>query len=407
MAQLGGTRPNWSTRKVEDAPRGVHRHPSGRWAIRFICGAGHRHKEKVGTVKKTAEERYQQRRGQALSQPGWCPRSERLAARVEAKRRVRFGTYAGDFDKWRAVHVPRSRKADQGKVAILREALGDPWLEEITSRDIELALDAIGADRAPATRNRYRSYLSALFKRAIRDGHLTSNPVRGVPQVKENNARLVFLTCEAEEAAIVAALPLAYRPHFTVSVHTGLRWSEQMGLTWRHVDFLTGFLTIPRSKHGGTRRVPMNSLVRSTLVGLATARTRPDDPDEPVFTLRPKQSVLFFPQAVHRAQTALKEQGRDASRLDGYVWHSNRHTFASRLVMAGVDLRTVQELGGWKTASMVGRYAHLAPGHLTAAVERLVSPSAKAPSGTELARNYPDGHNGHAPARDGALSVTR
>jgi site-specific recombinase XerD len=41
--------------------------------------------------------------------------------------------------------------------------------------------------------------------------------------------------------------------------------------------------------------------------------------------------------------------------------------------MAGVDLRTVQELGGWKTLSMVQRYAHLAPSHLQAAVERLVS----------------------------------
>jgi Phage integrase family len=42
--------------------------------------------------------------------------------------------------------------------------------------------------------------------------------------------------------------------------------------------------------------------------------------------------------------------------------------------MAGVDLRTVQELGGWKTLAMVQRYAHLAPAHLHQAVERLVSP---------------------------------
>jgi site-specific recombinase XerD len=74
--------------------------------------------------------------------------------------------------------------------------------------------------------------------------------------------------------------------------------------------------------------------------------------------------------------------GRNAIRLDGYTWHSNRHTFASRLVMAGVDLRTVQELGGWKTLSMVERYSHLGPSHLQAAVDRLVPQSV-----TELARN--------------------
>jgi integrase len=192
--------------------------------------------------------------------------------------------------------VPRSRKADQGKLAVLCQTFSDPWLDEIASSDVERALDAIGATRAAATRNRYRSYLSAMFKRARRDGHVTGNPVREVPQLKENNARLAYLTCEAEEVAIREALPDGYRPHFLVSVHTGLRWSEQMGLTWRHVDFLTGFLTIPRSKHGGTRRVPMNTVVRSALVDLATRRIRPDDPEEPVFTLRPKQSVLFFPR---------------------------------------------------------------------------------------------------------------
>ncbi len=48
--------------------------------------------------------------------------------------------------------------------------------------------------------------------------------------------------------------------------------------------------------------------------------------------------------------------------LDGVTWHALRHTFASRLVAAGVDLRTVQELGGWRTLSMVQRYAHLSPG---------------------------------------------
>ena len=47
-----------------------------------------------------------------------------------------------------------------------------------------------------------------------------------------------------------------------------------------------------------------------------------------------------------------------------------RHTFASRLVMAGVDIRTVAELMGHKTIQMTMRYAHLAPEH-NLAVERL------------------------------------
>jgi site-specific recombinase XerD len=92
----------------------------------------------------------------------------------------------------------------------------------------------------------------------------------------------------------------------------------------------------------------------------------------------------FFPKAVERAQKTLVAAGRDGSRIEGYTWHCNRHTFASRLVMAGVDLRSVQALGGWQTLAMVQRYSHLAPAHLREAVERLVDSSAEPTSVSSL-----------------------
>ena len=57
--------------------------------------------------------------------------------------------------------------------------------------------------------------------------------------------------------------------------------------------------------------------------------------------------------------------------------HTLRHTFASRLVMEGVDLRTVQQLGGWKQLSMVLRYSHLSKKHEAEAVERIVGKTEK------------------------------
>jgi integrase len=65
--------------------------------------------------------------------------------------------------------------------------------------------------------------------------------------------------------------------------------------------------------------------------------------------------------------TALEE-----AEIQEYTWHCNRHTFASRLVMAGVDLRTVAELLGHRTLQMVMRYSHLAPEHQALALDRLV-----------------------------------
>jgi site-specific recombinase XerD len=68
-------------------------------------------------------------------------------------------------------------------------------------------------------------------------------------------------------------------------------------------------------------------------------------------------------------ETALRLAG-----IENVTWHTLRHTFASRLVMAGVDLKTVQELMGHKSLAMTARYSHLAPSHKLAALERLVGP---------------------------------
>jgi len=62
----------------------------------------------------------------------------------------------------------------------------------------------------------------------------------------------------------------------------------------------------------------------------------------------------------------------EKAKIQGVTWHTLRHTFASRLVMAGVDLKTVQELMGHKTIAMTARYAHLSPEHKLSALERLV-----------------------------------
>lgn len=383
------TRDRWSTRKRDKAPRGVYRHPSGCWAARYTCGAGHIHKERTGTLKSEAERIYHERRNRAQREPGWCPKLEAARERNRAradqareKARVTFREYAKGYGEWSRQNK-RSWRTDDGRIKVLTERFGDKRLDEITSLEIERFRDSLLVKKTKATANRYRDLLSGMFKRAIRDGHLAVNPVKTVSKFRENNERVTYLTAE-EEKAVLSALPLEYRPHFLVSIHTGMRWSEQLGLRWQDVDLLAGFITIPRSKHGRSRRVPINSTARAVLLDLGSSRQRPDDPAEPVFTLRPREAKVFFPAALQRAAAALREADIEGPHLDEYTWHGNRHTFASRLAMAGVDPLTIKEVGGWRTLAMVQRYAHLAPGHLHAAVERLV----KQPVGAvELARN--------------------
>ncbi|MFC1890233.1 tyrosine-type recombinase/integrase [Thermodesulfobacteriota bacterium] len=70
------------------------------------------------------------------------------------------------------------------------------------------------------------------------------------------------------------------------------------------------------------------------------------------------------------------------AEIENFRWHDLRHTFASRLVMAGVGIRTVQELMGHKTIQTTMKYAHLSPGHRMDAVQRLISDQTDATTGT-------------------------
>ena len=71
------------------------------------------------------------------------------------------------------------------------------------------------------------------------------------------------------------------------------------------------------------------------------------------------------------------ESARKKAKLDDFRWHDCRHTFCSRLAMAGVPLKTIQILAGHKTIAITARYAHLAPNTLHAAVELIRVPGYK------------------------------
>jgi len=266
-------------------------------------------------------------------------------------------------------------------------------LDAIGPADIERSVRRLGETLAPASVNRLRDRLSGMFKRARRLSLVTVNPVSEIPKLKEAGGRLAFVSPFGEDA-VLASLPVERRPLVVLAVNTGLRWSEQAALVWQDVDLLTGILTVRLGKNGQARRVPLNSAARGALMDLAALRRHPDDPEEAICRPAYRTMSREFVRAVQAAQGTLRAAGQDeeSRRLDGVTWHALRHTFASRLVAAGVDLRTVQELGGWRTLSMVQRYAHLSPGHMAAAVERIVATTAvvapRVVSGSELRQNF-------------------
>jgi len=126
------------------------------------------------------------------------------------------------------------------------------------------------------------------------------------------------------------------------------------------VNLRLGIINVVDSKNGQRRSIPAN---RSAVKALRSLLKRKDG------------SGYVVPGTEKNRTRAWDRWFEDAVKMaevTDFHWHDLRHTFASRLIMGGVDLRSVGELLGHKTLVMVMRYSHLAPGHLRDAVNRLV-----------------------------------
>lgn len=305
-----------STKKRDPAPRGVFRPRKGLWAIRFTCSCRRVHEESIGPVKGDAVSAYYARK--ARVRDGWCPRQARRPAML-------FKDYSQDFIDW-AKKNHRSWAKDSSRLSRVLPVMGGRWLGEITTADVERFLESLSEGEravAPATLNRYRDLLSGMFKRAKRLGLMASNPVQGIPKVKEASGRVLYLPPATkgrpayEEEALREALPAELHPLFTVSLNTGLRWSEQEALRWQDVDILGGLLTVTRSKNGYGRTVPINAAVRSVLLDLSLQRKRLQDGEDRVFAAAYRTVARTFERAVKTAQAKLRAAGREAGLLEG------------------------------------------------------------------------------------------
>jgi integrase len=190
-----------------------------------------------------------------------CPRN-RVNSTQPAKPTL-FEDAAIEYLAWAKANK-RSGLTDEHRLKPLRKRFAGKTLDEISAADVERFKTELAAERKPATVNRHLACLKTLFSRAVRDEKARTNPVKAVRLFRENNARVRWLTPE-EETTLLPVVPEPYRSLCLAAIYTGLRLGELLGLTWDRVDYRTGILTVDRSKHGQTRRVPMNSLVVQTL----------------------------------------------------------------------------------------------------------------------------------------------
>jgi integrase len=255
-----------------------------------------------------------------------------------------------------------------------------------------------------STINRDVSALRAALARGAEWGVLSAMPLGKIRRSAEDENAVVRYLLEDEEARLRAALLAreearraaresanrwrrtrgyeewpaygTYTDHLTplviLGVNTGLRRGELLQLCWRDVDLRRRVLTVrgEGAKTGQTRHVPLNSETVTLLTEWSPTSVEPPDC---VFGGADSSTPLV---AIKKAWAGVLK----AARVTNFRFHDLRHTFASKLVMAGVDLNTVRELLGHKSIAMTLRYAHLAPEHKAAAVETLVKARSRRPN---------------------------
>jgi len=182
------------------------------------------------------------------------------------------------------------------------------------------------------------------------------NPVKQIKFYKENNKRLRYLEPE-EINRLLQECSEHLRPIVILALNTGMRLGEILNLKWRDIDLDQKLIYIIHTKSGEKREVPLNNL----LVKLLEKMKKTSENNDYVFS---HKNGLPYNRVYKGFKSACKR-----ANIEDFRFHDLRHTFASHLVMNGVDLKTVQELLGHKTFTMTLRYAHLSPDHKRKAVD--------------------------------------
>ena len=318
------------------------------------------------------------------------------AAKPVQDKPITLAAFVADhYAPWAVAH----QKAGQATVDSLLAVWGGLYkktLATVVAFDIErVKSKRLKAGRTPATVNRDLDRIRSVFSRAVEWGFLPAHPLKSVKRAKgADNSRVRYLS-EEEGRRLRKALADreaerrasrerhnkwhaergtdghpqwpkgGYTDHLVplvqLALNTGLRRGELLGLRWENIGLTEAMLTVPagiaKSRKG--RHVPLNTEALAVLKR---------------WHRQMGGTGLVFPGAGGARMGHISTSWASlaaAAKLEDFRFHDLRHDFASKLVMAGVDLNTVRELLGHSDLKMTLRYAHLAPQKLADAVAML------------------------------------
>lgn len=253
------------------------------------------------------------------------------------------------------------KQRDACTIKRLLPVLGDLKLFEITAELVEdyiLTRDEQGA--RPGTIYQEYALGRRMFNVARKRWKWVKYNPFGDVQFSEllgiDSERERYLSISEEEQLMAHASPEWLADMVVFALHTGCRRGEILSANWReNIDLQRRVVAIEASKNGRRKTIPMSDKLYRMLLRRAKVR---------------HISGRVFPVNASEVRYAFDKAVRKAGIKD-FRFHDLRHTFATRLVQAGVDLYTVQRLLGHKDIRTTQRYAHHYPESLRPSVRAL------------------------------------
>lgn len=260
-------------------------------------------------------------------------------------------------------------------------------LDQISRDSIDQLIERRLCRRSDRTRDFYVALIRAIFRKAMREWEWIETMPAFKTYARGGQVRVRYLT-HAQAELLLANLPEHQRDVVLFALSTGLRQKNVLHLAWDRVDLMRRIATIEAgdTKNGNALGVPLNETAAQVL------ERQLGKHKERVFTYkgRPLNSAN-----TRTWRAALKKAG-----IKDFRWHDLRHTWATWLRQADVPTWVLQELGGWKSETMVRRYAHLSVKHLQPYADQLILPDTAAKSAKPLEVRDTLGHkNGHTRER--------
>ena len=221
-------------------------------------------------------------------------------------------------------------------------------LQSLDTEDLDRLVDILLEDKSPATVNRHLSALHKLLGWAVTRKYLKAIPE--FPWQREGAGRIRWVTQDEEhklQSLLVSQWPQVFKV-IKVAIETGMRRDELLTLEKTQVE--PNWVRLWKTKTDTPRSIPISPETYDLLQSLLSSM--------------PTRHQLRYAWDAAKKQMGLEDD-------DLFVFHCTRHTCATRLVMAGVNIRVVQGWLGHKNIETTLRYAHINDNMLVQALNSL------------------------------------